>query len=749
MDNVENICRICLTGGTTGVDCLLISIFRLDESPDHDFSIVTAMQVICDLEVSEDDNFPKQICMVCYSRLVDAYGLRDLSQKSMETLSAIMNKATMNEMCNAEQDEENIYDVEYLEEEQETIAPELVDLKFERQDDLEISVEQRAVENVAMASDEIIYSCCGCSKSYGTEIELRKHSIQVHRSKTKVEASVNKNHCNICFKLFRSVYKLKAHRNGKNSLQPLKKCEFCGCNFYSSSGLSNHCKLFHTEQLFKCCGCTFSSLDKRKFLQHSDSHQMKKDSGEQLKRYECSVCYERFETLSEKRTHQRFPYRKRRAKESEEEITMTVLRCCGCPKVFKTIPELRSHQNELHFPQRVQSSNEELSIECGGCYKLFKNTALLNKHLRRAADKKLYACSKCTVARRSLKDLIEHEATHKGGGAFVCCGCRRGFETQDALEHHSLEEHSKRPKIYHNDESDTIRPFECKICYRKYKSARDLRGHQRFVYYDKIHTCDTCGKGFSQESSLSVHMARHKKEAKFPCPICGKKYKHEIIVRNCITRHERPKEHKCKICNVIFPAASNLYSHMVSHSADRRYKCDVCGQMFKRSFHLRKHKITHTSEKNYPCEQCSARFCSTTELYKHQIRHTGIYPYECSICSKKVTTRQVYIKHYESHIDEKDKIFTCDVCPTQFSQEHFLSNHIKYTHRIEPQDKHWNDKFNRQGPSRMKGGPRMAGLKLSDSIDTSRCEAKIAETDNGDPLLLLERVDEEVVLTNE
>ncbi|XP_058447204.1 zinc finger protein 271-like isoform X2 [Malaya genurostris] len=638
-------------------------------------------------------------------------------------LSAIKTKATVLEVSSTEVDDESMYDVEYLEDEQDTFVPEFVDFKLECDDGAEITIEQSVVDDRPYEPE---YHCCGCLESYSTEIGLRKHSFRVHRPKL-VTSSIEKNQCNVCFKSFRSIQKLKAHRIGKNNVQPMKTCDFCGCSFCSSTGLSKHHNLFHADKLLKCCRCSFSTSNRNEFSQHVECHETKPDLGIKSGLFACVVCSARFETLSERRTHRRYPYRKRRIKEQADEVTVTVLRCCGCPKVFNSIKELRNHQNEMHFQERVKSFDDELTIECGGCYKLFKNTTTLNKHIRRAADKKLYACSKCTVSRRSLKELIEHEATHKGGGAFICCGCRKGFETQVDLEKHSLEVHSKRPKIYYNDESDTIRPFECKVCYRRYKSARDLRGHQRFVYYDRIHICDVCGKGFPQENSLTVHMARHKSEAEFPCPICGKKYKHKNIVRNCVARHERPKVHKCKICDVVFPAASNLYSHMISHSEDRRYKCDICEQMFKRSFHLRKHKITHTSEKNYPCGHCSARFCSTTELYKHEIRHTGLYPYECSICNKKLTTRQVFIKHYESHIDEKDKVFKCEICPKRFSQEHFLANHMKYSHRIEPQDKHWNDKFNRQGPTRMKGGLRTAGVRLANVTGVSKQKEEIEE----------------------
>ncbi|XP_055595387.1 zinc finger protein 436-like isoform X3 [Uranotaenia lowii] len=410
--------------------------------------------------------------------------------------------------------------------------------------------------------------------------------------------------------------------------------------------------------------------------------------------------------------------------------------CCGCQSSFgdeagllshsrkihraqaqMRVPvELRSHQTEEHWPQRsLQTGDQYMKCECDGCFKVFKTTKALNQHLRKAASKKLYACSKCSITRKSLKDLMEHSATHIGDQAFLCCGCREPFGSLEALEQHSLDVHANKPKIYMKDADGTERQFECNICYRSYKTGKDLRLHQRLVYYEKVHVCDICGKvsfpGFSQEHALDLHLATHKTEPEFACPTCKKMYKHEALVRSCMVRHERPKEHRCKICQVTFPAASNLYSHMVSHSEDRRHKCDVCGHSFKRSFHLKKHQNIHTSQKNYPCQYCPARFCSTTELYKHEIRHTGIFPYQCEICNKKLTTRQVYIKHYEAHMEESLKIFRCSICPLKFSRDHFLSNHIKYKHKIEPQDKSWNEKFNRQAPARSKGGPRKAGTR--------------------------------------
>ncbi|XP_029724979.1 zinc finger protein 665 [Aedes albopictus] len=778
MDGLENLCRVCLTSGNVDIDYLLINIFEIQNhgTTSSEFSIRDSLQIICGLKLSEDDPLPKNICSVCLSRLEEAHKLRQLSQTSQQTLydmlanavtssaeasdtkyatiiansvgkshgkslgepqSFAITSAEPTEQENAtatEHDEDMLYEVEYLDE------PEPSEIMELAEDDIKIE----EVEIGEQTTDEV--HCCGCEAAFDSELQLRKHSIRRHRPRSVMDVPRGRAQCNVCYTLFSNEFKVKIHKMGKNNVQPLKKCAFCGCNFFSEKGLLNHEKQFHKDKLHKCCKCSFSCYEKDELLAHSTCHYASPNTKKNRKAHQCKLCMSQFVTLQEKQLHERLPYKipRKQRPEKDEEVTVTVLRCCGCAKVFSTMSELTTHQEQAHLPNRLDYT-EDNPVECAGCYKRFKSNSFLNKHLRRAADKKLYACSKCTVTRRTLKELIEHESSHTGENAFLCCGCKKRFESNELLEQHALQEHANRPKMYYNDEDDIVRPFQCKICYRRYKTARDLRGHQRFVYYDKVHTCQICGKGFSQENSLALHIATHKTKAEFPCPICGKKYKHRANVRNCVIRHERPKQHKCKICNVTFPAASNLYSHMISHSEDRRYKCDVCGQSFKRSFHLRKHMNTHTTEKHYACKYCSSKFCTTSELYKHEIRHTGVYPYECEICDKKLTTRQVFIKHYESHIEVSKKVFVCNLCPEKFSLDHFLSNHIKYKHRIEPQDKQWNEKFNRKGPARLRGGLRFTGVRGNAYAYTAPQDVEASgAADEEEHLELMEDFGEEV-----
>lgn len=435
---------------------------------------------------------------MCHSRLEDAYRLRQQSQQSQEALYDMLStKAATSEQASEvnvdeleDVDDGRLYEVEYLDEQESLL------LEMDVDDQNDVKTEDVLPEKGIDHTKHQKVLCCGCDAAFETERQLRKHSVSKHRPRGNTDVPEGMVQCHVCYAQFSNEYKLNIHRAGKNNVLPLRKCKFCGCNFFSSKGLLQHKRTFHEDRMYKCCGCSFSCFEQEQLLDHSVSHSSESVDNDGDRPYQCVICLSRFQTLQERRVHERFPYRivSARQEAKDEEVTVTVLRCCGCAKVFSLMSELNSHQEEIHLPQRIDY-HDEMPIECEGCYKRFKNNSFLNKHIRRAADKKLYACSKCSVARRTLKELIEHEVTHTGQSAFICCGCRKHFESQHALEKHSLEEHAYRPKVYYNDEEDTERPFECKICYRRYKSARDLRGHQRYVYYEKVHVCDKCGKG--------------------------------------------------------------------------------------------------------------------------------------------------------------------------------------------------------------------------------------------------------------
>nr|XP_029725001.1 zinc finger protein 320-like isoform X4 [Aedes albopictus] len=425
-NGLDNLCRVCLASGNADLGYTLINIFEPPNDTASGFSKADVLHTICDIEISQKD-----LCATQYNTAN--------SEMASDEESA----------SDTEYDKELLFEVEYL-----------------NVSELSLKDDNTFEKGQTSKQAKKIIRCCGCDTVFETELQLRKHSIRKHRSRSEVDVPDGKVSCNVCFALFPNKFTAAMHKRGKNSVQPLMKCKFCGCIFFTKKGMIKHRRQFHKGQRHKCCRCSFSSKDKNELIEHSICHKTNSNEEERAKAYQCKLCDSRFQTLQERRLHERLPYRirrkKKRIKKVSEEATVPANWCCGCGRVFSSISELNAHQDKVHLPNRLEH-NEENPIECDGCYKRFKTDNILKQHLRKNATRKRFFCDKCNAVRLSPEEMMQHQLSHTGKNAFLCCGCRMRFESNEQLEQHALQEHANRPKIYYNDEEDTERSFRVRF----------------------------------------------------------------------------------------------------------------------------------------------------------------------------------------------------------------------------------------------------------------------------------------------
>ena len=83
---------------------------------------------------------------------------------------------------------------------------------------------------------------------------------------------------------------------------------------------------------------------------------------------------------------------------------------------------------------------------------------------------------------------------------------------------------------------------------------------------ESAHICDICGKSFSRDGSLKVHIK---------------------------TEHEGKRSHVCKVCDKSFTQHSHLKTHVESvHEGARTHVCSVCGKSFGHRSNLNQHIST-------------------------------------------------------------------------------------------------------------------------------------------------------------
>lgn len=293
------------------------------------------------------------------------------------------------------------------------------------------------------------------------------------------------------------------------------------------------------------CICSFVSVDRSEFEIHTKECKMCIEKDNVIKLL-CPTCNENFSNLELLQIH---------INNHKENLDCKNDECPKCKKRFENgtllIAHMKSHKNKIRDKHKKTKNNSKngqiIPLMCSQCKEQFSNLDELTIHMKVHIETKLKSEEK----------------------NFQCSMCMRKF-----VHKLSLISHIKR----HEDKKQT--KYTCKACKREFHHRAHLDNHINLVHSkEKGISCNDCGKSFSTQDCLDLHMESHKVD----------------------------KKHQCKVCNKTFTMLSTLTEHMRIHTGEKPFLCSICGRGFSQKNNLVQHIMRHQGLKPFKCEHCEHR----------------------------------------------------------------------------------------------------------------------------------------------